>query len=173
MPTPKTKRKPKAKTKPPAQPALFQATQTTIPIKINAPRKKHPSGTGYLPAWVANQLQDNKDNRAARTARYHKCDKCKEIIITGLDADIMAFTVTVDPTPLDPHKELACIMANRYTFTAWPTIEGYHLEHRDMFNMSDQQHPVLPAHRCGARFPGFLEAPSEGRTHDWATRPDF
>lgn len=142
--------------------------QPTLDIDLNAVRQRHPvDPDGYLPAWVADQLQANKPNSARRLAAYHHCHKCQAIVLTGLDHDVAAFTATVDPTPLDPRLELAAVLTGRRTYAAWPAAGGYHLEVRDEVTMEDHTHPALPAHRCGARFPGFLEPPTDGRHNDW------
>lgn len=149
------------------QAALFSIGDTP------APRTPHPTEPGYLPAWVADQLQANNPNTARRTAKYQRCPKCQQITLTGLDHDTAAFTARTDPTPLTPQTELATILAGRQTYAAWRTPEGYHLEHRDHFNMADLQHPILPEHQCGARFPGFLEAPTTGDHHGYDPNPHF
>lgn len=148
------------------QPALFQATETP------APRTPHPTQPGHLPAWIADQLQANQSNRTRRTAKYQYCDKCGDITLTGLDHDTAAFTATTDPTPLTTQTEMLAILTDRTTYDAWRIPDGYKLELRDQTNMGDRTHPILPAHKCGHRFPGFLEPPTHGDHHEWRT-PDF
>lgn len=148
------------------QGALFPAGDTP------APRMPHPDGVGYMPAWIADQIQADT-HTARRTAQYQTCPKCQEITLTGLDHDTAAFTAIVDPTPLTPTTELACIIQARRTYTAWRTTNGYQLELRDHVTMSDLTHPVLPRHQCGQRFPGFLEPPTEGHHHGWNEHPQF
>lgn len=129
--------------------------RSTLPIP-----DPHPSGTGWLPQWVTDQLNTNPP--IGRRALFTRCRKCKEIVLRGLDADILAMEVTADPTPLDPMQELACVLTGRATYQA--NVGG------DEIKIIDRQlryttagvpppRPIIPEHVCGRRFPGFIIEP--------------
>lgn len=143
------------------QPALF--THPTRP-------PDHPTGTGYLPAWVAEQLKTNKEHAASRTAKYHKCRKCRQPILTGLDHDDCAGTVHADPTPITRQDEIMLTVIGRPTYLAIPNPpHGWKLDRRNHEGGIDlpTPQPIFPAHQCGARFPGFAPTPTGGTTDGW------
>lgn len=125
-------------------------TQATLDLHIPIP---HPTEPGYLPTWIADQLNGRTPNTGHRTARFHACHRCTAIVITGLDDHVMATTVTADPTPLDTPAIRACQLINRRLYTAWRRTTGYELT---PYTPTAHQ-PTIPAHHCGARFPTFLE----------------
>lgn len=147
--------------KPPKNPTLPGLEK---PLKKN---EQHPDG-GQLPDWITEQLQANKTNGGSRLAKYHRCRKCKEIVLTGLTHDTCAWTATADPTPLNRKTELAAILTNRQTFQAPldKALGGYRLDYRYP-GSTWTKHPVIPAHKCGHRFPGFLEPPTNHGTTEW------
>lgn len=163
-----------------ARPPKPTKTTPTLPGLEAEPKRnqQHPDG-GWLPAWITEQLRANKAHAAARVAKYRRCRKCKEIVLTGLSHDTCAWTVTADPTPLNRKTELAAILTNRQTFQAPKentTVEpGYRLDYRHPGSTWTDRTPVLPEHRCGARFPGFLEPPAQpnGETNDYPDTPPF
>lgn len=122
----------------------------------------HPDG-GQLPAWITTQLNDNSIGTGSSIARYHRCHKCTAIVITGLDAHILATTATVDPTPLTPATETAMTLLERETYHAQPTPDGYRLTWRFPAHQPDQPVTghILPAHQCGRRLPGFITPPTK------------
>ena len=127
------------------------------PLKRN---EQHPEG-GKLPQWITTQLRAGKINGANQTAKYHRCRKCKEIVLTGLNAHAAAWTITVDPTPLTKLTELAAILTNRDTVQATRHPgQGYELNYRTPGDQWPTNPLVLPQHKCGHRFPGFLEPPT-------------
>ncbi len=143
--------------------------QPTIPGLEPEPKRnqQHPEG-GWLPEWITEQIRANKANGASRIAKYHRCRKCKAIVITGLDHDTCASTVTADPTPLNPITEVAAILTNRATFQAPKTPEGgYRLDYRHPPSRWPPRTPVIPEHKCGHRFPGFLEPPNNPNANEW------
>lgn len=132
------------------------------PTLLTAPMK-HPLGTGYLPQWLAAELQEKHPNRMARTATWTRCGKCKEIILTGLDADLLATAVHADPTPLTDHQELAALLTGRRTFNIDHDGPGARIHYRTRWEMltppSRNSQPTIPEHACGRRFPSFLVPP--------------
>lgn len=127
----------------------------------------HPDG-GKLPDWIAVQLSENgTTKRHKRKAEFHYCQRCRAIVLTGLDDDRAAMTATVDPTPLSPAEETAVLLAGRRTYDARVLAAGTNLDPRDRMHM-DRRHPVVPAHQCDARFPSFITPP---RREDPANEP--
>ncbi|MBG6083256.1 hypothetical protein [Zhihengliuella flava] len=150
------------------QPALFTTPNTTQPTK--KPATKEP-----LPEWLRAALETKTGG--FRTAKFSRCPQCGAITLTGLNADQLAQTITADPTPLTPTDEYACTLTNRPTIHA--THEGnnrWHLHYRDHLRMTtppSDKHLVLPTHKCGARFPGFLKPPHLPTNHDPNATPPF
>jgi hypothetical protein len=136
----------------------------------------HPSGEGVLPLWLAEELRAENPNRYLTKATWTRCRKCKAIVQTGLDDPVIASPAMIDPTPLTPLQDLTCALTHRTTYRLFQAGTETRISHRDQFNRHHPageagQPPIVPAHRCGARFPGFTIPPQPERTHD--DRPDF
>lgn len=131
-------------------------------IEDPPPPIPHPDGHGYIPAWIAEQIhEDRPSNGGSPLARFHACPNCQAIVLTGLDGHIIADMVTVDPTPLSRQGEAACILIGRETYTVWRVINGYEITDRRGPRIRQRGHaPIVPAHQCGARFPGFIAPPA-------------
>jgi len=132
-------------------------TQPLFPAPKNTPTKARKTG---IDPWLQNLLETKTGG--FRAARWQRCTTCNQITLTGINIEECAWTVTVDPTPLDPHTELECLLAHRPTLSATPHGKIYELHHRDADLIAD--HPagapttyglVFPAHQCGNRYPGF------------------
>lgn len=151
------------------QPKLF-----TTPTAVNQP---HPTKPGLLPTWVSEQLEQNKEHAASRTAKYHHCRHCKQPILTGLDHDTCARTIHADPTPITRHEETMLTVIGRATFQATPDPpNGYQLNRRDNSEGLDwpTKNPIFPEHQCGARFNTFAPDPVGDNHHGWPdTTPPF
>lgn len=144
--------------------------QPTLPGLAPASQTRRDDTTD-LPAWIREQLQA-ATWPTRRAARFHRCPDCNAIVLTGLDGDNCAFTSTTDPTPITRQLEIACLLAGRRTYTAWRAPNGYELTYRHP--STPEQQPILPEHRCGARFPGFLTPRRERTTrHGWPDQPTF
>lgn len=125
--------------------------------------------------WLQNLLETKTGG--FRAAKWNRCNHCNRIVLTGINDDTCAATVTADPTPLTPQQEIECLLTHRPTISATPHGKTYDLHHRDADLISD--HPantptlygtVLPTHQCGNRYPGFL---THQTTTDWPTNPTF
>ena len=138
-----------------------------------------PAQAGKKPAmddWLKAQLENKTGG--FRAARWGRCTTCQELTLHGMDADICAGMVTADPTPLSPPQEHACFIVGRPTFTLKPRGTSYELSDRTGAYLYGPRPPdhhgktVVPAHRCGARFQGFIPRPTtkETSTND---QPDF
>lgn len=115
-----------------------------------------------MPAWLRAALETKTGG--FRAARWRRCHTCHELTLTGLDNHLLAETATVDPTPITPEEEIAVILAGRTTYN----LETYartkiHLKRRDHAHGlgKPSRRPVVPEHRCGARYPGFLYPPQQ------------
>ncbi|MHC6592409.1 hypothetical protein [Arthrobacter sp. C152] len=143
------------------QPALFKAPK-------KAPKK--PGQDDWL-----KQLLETKTG-GFRAARWQRCPTCDQITLHGMDADIAAGMATVDPTPLSPLQELACFIVGRDTYVLKPREKGYELSDRSGAYLYGPRPPdhgsktIVPAHQCGARFPGFIPRPNNQET---TNEPDF
>jgi len=111
--------------------------------------------------WLKNLVESKTGG--FRAAKWERCHHCNQITLTGINDDICAWTITVDPTPLTPQQELECLLSLRDTASATPHGKTYDLHHRDADMISDYPAggpntygTVLPNHQCGNRYPGFL-----------------
>lgn len=118
--------------------------------------------------WLKQQLENKTGG--FRAARWGRCPDCQELTLHGMDADLCAGMVTVDPTPLSPQQEHACMIVGRPTFTIKPRGNSYELNDRRGAYLygsrppDHRTHTIIPAHKCGARFPGFIPRPDKQET---------
>lgn len=104
----------------------------------------------------------------SRAAQAGLCGNCRAPIMRGLDGDVAAFLVTVDPNPLDPLGEALALLAGRATFELRWQHGRYELEHRDAWSITARPagtHPrldVVAAHTC--RTPRLPSPPHGSRT---------
>lgn len=113
------------------------------------------------------------DRPLQRRSMFRRCTRCDDIILVGLDNDVCAFKVEADPTPLTARQEYACYLTGRRTYDATVVARAVELLHRDVAYVDAPERvpwQVVPAHQCGARFPGFLIPPMYQHDH---TRPPF
>lgn len=141
---------------------------TTQPALFKAPKK-----TGKKPGqddWL-KQLLEAKSG-GFRAARWGRCPGCDQLTLHGMDADLCAGMATVDPTPLSPHQEHACFITGRPTYSLKARGTGYELNDRRGAYLYGTRPPdqrgktIVPAHQCGARFPGFIPRPQTQETHN-------
>ena len=98
-------------------------------------------------------------------ARWQRCPNCNQITLHGMDADLAAGMATADPTPLTEQQELACIIAHRPTYTLTTRGTTHELNDRTAAHTygprpsNHKGRTIIPAHQCGARFPGFIPQP--------------
>lgn len=90
------------------------------------------------------------------------CQACWAYTLTGLDADALAFTVTVDDTPLTRAGELLAVLAGRSTYSR--DIRG-ELSHRDRYALrSPSPDPVHATHIHDQPLPSAWLAPTPRTT---------
>ena len=134
------------------QPALFKAP----PPKASKPG---------MDDWLREQLENKTGG--FRAARWGRCPACQELTLHGMDADLCAGMVTADPTPLSQQQEHACMIFGRPTFSLKPRGNSYELSDRTGAFLYGTRPPdgrgktIVPQHKCGARFPGFIQRPNQ------------
>jgi hypothetical protein len=147
-------------------------------ISVTAPlfelppdRIPHPDG-GWLPDWLAAEIHASEGPRYRTQAIWCRCSRCEEIILAGLDDPCVAANATVDPTPLTPLQELICALEHRRTYRFHQAGTGGRIQTRDKWQPpAGGDPPVIPAHKCGHRFPGFVIPPAPERTSN--DKPPF
>lgn len=148
-------------------PALFDVPPEQIP---------HPLGWGFLPEWLSEEIRADHPNRYLTKATWTRCRKCSEVVLTGLDDPVLAAPAMIDPTPLTPLQDLTCALTHRTTYRLLQAGTETRISCRDQWNRhhpagAPGKPPIVPAHRCGARFPSFAIPPVPERTPD--DRPAF
>lgn len=133
--------------------------------------------TDPRPDPVTDPVQARREERGAidalfaqgrafvRKASLGPCPTCRQPVLTGIDDAANGWPVTVDPTPLSPHQELAATMADRPTYSLRISTDRVEINDRDRYALCKPHptgRPIVPAHRCGARFPTHLQ--------QWQTR---
>lgn len=114
--------------------------------------KKAPAG---MPPWLLAQIETKTGG--LRGARWHRCKTCQELILRGLDADLCAVIVDVDPTPLTPQQELWCALQGRRTYELAQLGRKVTIWARCPYAIArPADYKIGPAHQCGMRYPGFL-----------------
>jgi hypothetical protein len=80
-------------------------------------------------------------------ASRHRCARCREWTLTGLDGSVCGLVITVDPVALDPVGEMVALLAGLRTVAL--AADG-RLERRGPREIrAGQSRPVLAEHRCG------------------------
>lgn len=88
-----------------------------------------------------------------RRAKAINCG-CGAAILAGLDDDIAALPVRVDPKPLTPLAEALAVVVGRATATLRREARGYVLNYRDSYRIAGHpagagHYDVLAEHVCG------------------------
>lgn len=109
-----------------------------------------------IPTWLAHHLEETAGAPVgARYAKPRYC-RCGRLTVVGLDADVLAFTVRVDPTPLTPAGELAAAITGRPTYELASLVGRLVLDRREPDHLTGRPpfpgatYDVLPAHDCAA-----------------------
>ncbi|UXE04797.1 hypothetical protein QEH44_gp61 [Arthrobacter phage Shambre1] len=130
--------------------------------------------TGGMPDWLKTALETKTGG--FRKARWQRCTNCGELTIHGMDADICAGMVTVDPTPLTRQQEIWCAIHGRRTYRL--TIDpdrSITIWDRPRYSLGkESDRPVVPEHECGMRYGVWLELPDKaGHTKTVNEPPPF
>ena len=135
-----------------AQPTLLDPAPQTR-VRTSLPRtKKAPHPLLHLAS------------KGPRGVRASWCRVCGVPILSGLDADVCAFYVKVDATPLDATGEMLALLSDppRTTYQIDRLGHSPRLTRRRAFDITTnpagpradlKTWDVLPAHRCGAPLP--------------------
>jgi len=98
-----------------------------------------------MPKWL-----EERKAEYARAAQKRTCKKCGAPVITGLDADIAALKVQIDPVPIDSVGEALAVLVGRGTYELHRARHGHELHRRYEWNIgAPRRRPVYPEHRCG------------------------
>lgn len=89
-------------------------------------------------------------NRNTRTATETTCPTCGQTVLAGLDADAMAATAVINPTPLTPTQEVTEWAAGRRTYTYSPTRREIDYRDRGSLTPTDRVHAT---HTCPKEAP--------------------
>lgn len=132
-----------------------------------------------LPEWLVRHLQTIGaigNDRVFRAARPARCRHCACPVLTGLDADRMAWVATVDPLPLAPIGEALALLAGRSTYALHVGVGRCELQIRDRWQIQGSpagtRYDVMATHVCGG--PWLPQAPTVSRVPDpLPTEPPF
>ena len=128
-----------------------------------------------MPDWLL-KLTEQKQG-GFRNARWQRCTTCQELTIHGMDADLCAGMVTVDPTPLTPQQEHWCALQGRPTYSldidADRKIKINDRIHYSLAKPHPRGNPIVPTHHCGQRYPSFIEELRKPTTTTATATPPF
>jgi hypothetical protein len=93
-----------------------------------------------MPPWLVARLEADgridRTTRATRRARVVACERCREPIFRGLDADWCALSRDCDPRPLDQLEEALALLNGSRTFELRWLGDHYELDMRDQFRIA-------------------------------------
>lgn len=118
--------------------------------------------TTQNPQWLQERIWDNQ-----RQAKARVCD-CGDLILTGLNDDVCAFSVSAEPYRLNTHGQAAAAAAGRPLLT----YIGGRLYRRDSATPSDDAR-VLAAHRCADPTPTTWRLPVPALRQEADDAPRF
>lgn len=98
----------------------------------------------------AGQDPDSAHGRDRATARH--CPRCSAPTLVGLDAEVAAMSVTVDPWPLTIRDEATALLTGRPTYRVTESGGRLRIRHRDHWQILGTPPTtvhVVAAHRCG------------------------
>lgn len=99
-----------------------------------------------MPTWLKAQLvlagRWNTDG-VSRTARGRLCKTCRSEVYVGLDADLCAGAVTVDPRPLTALGEAVARMSGVTTYRVSYSAGRMTIDYRDQWSIRGE-HPEAP-----------------------------
>lgn len=111
------------------------------------------------------------EHGTSRAASRRICRDCGQPVVRALDADLLAFEVTVDPTPVNPVGELLALAAGRRTYDGIHVGGRLELEPRRPAHITQHRYPVFTDHHCGAPLPA--AAPTAGAAQEDTNEPPF
>lgn len=72
----------------------------------------------------------------SRYTDVHRCRKCRQPVLVGLDGDLCAWIATVDRTPLSPLGEALALLAGRATYHLRQNGRRLYLDRRDRWQIA-------------------------------------
>lgn len=130
-------------------------------------------GQSGMPDWLLKLTEAKLGG--FRHARYQRCNTCGEITLHGMDADLCAGMVTVDPAPLTPRQEYWCALQGRPTYSLDIDSERkVQINDRVRWALATphpRNNPIVAAHKCGQRYSGFIEALKKPKATATANTP--
>lgn len=96
-----------------------------------------------IPSWLLTKIREGH-----RGAWLEACPHCGQPVLAGLDRDVCALMVRVDPTPVfDPSLEGQAILAQRRSYDLVREPKRAVLYVRDPWNMG-KNYPCFLDHQC-------------------------
>jgi hypothetical protein len=96
---------------------------------------------------ITPEWQRERQRGFARLARLQQC-KCGVQTYAGLDADVAAFEVVVDASPVDAEGEQLALKSGRRTYDMTGGASGTLWRRLDRHIASDPKYDIHVAHRC-------------------------
>lgn len=132
-----------------------------------------------MKAWLLRRLIEEgkiSPDGISRTLRRRKCTKCGMPVMVGLDDDVAAMTVYLDPWPLSEMGEEVILITSEMTYTVIGGTVKPEAIPRDSFmrrrRPASEGHVVLAAHKCGRELPEKCYAEEPERPTE-KEEPDF
>lgn len=109
------------------------------------------------PGWLLRHLEQtgraNTDS-VSRDLTAGTCPRCRAHVLRGLDGDICALALTVDPDPVSRVGEALALITDRRTANVTRSNGRWRLHHRDPWRIRGPRFGlVLAEHRCSAPLP--------------------
>lgn len=128
-----------------------------------------------MPEWLLKLTEAKLGG--FRNARWHRCPRCGEVTLHGMDADLCAGMVTVDPAPLTPQQEYWCALQGRPTYSL--DVDGERkvkINDRVKWALAKPHprgNPIVAAHHCGQRYHGFIDELKKPKATAATAEPPF
>lgn len=104
-----------------------------------------------------------------RRARIRRCRRCRAPVVSGLDDDVMAEPVDIDPLPLTALGEALALLRNVSTYDLARRAGKYVIDRRTVFEISGwppesrRNVDVVKRHECGIQPQGIATSRIEPR----------
>jgi hypothetical protein len=122
----------------------------------------------HTPQWLRDRQAEY-----ARAAQMRLCKKCGSPVLVGLDADIAALKVEIDPTPINAVGEAVALLAGRGTYELHAARGARQIHCREEWNVrAPRTRPVFPGHRCGQPLDAHLDTTHPRTAAPAAATPD-
>lgn len=104
-----------------------------------------------MQTWLLEYIETTtgRAQGGRRKVRRERCPRCRAIVLAGLDEDVLALDVKVDPSPL---TDLGAVVAHLAGREVCSLIRG-ELHVRDQYSILDDRAPALAVHVCDESLP--------------------